>query len=55
MNSIIEAIENFVGHLPPLLQLILGAAIVMAFLKLLTVATDFFDKKRDEKKKGEKK
>ncbi len=49
MDFIIEAIESVVSQLPPLLQLILGAAIVVIAFKLLIMTVDFFEKKRDKK------
>ena len=49
MDPIIEVIESFVTKLPPLLQLIFGAAIVGGAIKLLIAAVDFFDKKSGKK------
>jgi len=50
MDSLITTIEALVNKLPPLLQLILGAAVVMVALKLMVMTADFFDKKKGEKK-----
>ena len=50
MDFIVSAIEGFVNQLPPLLQLMLGAAIVGGSIKLIIVTVDFFEKKRGEKK-----
>lgn len=50
MDFIVSAIEGFVNKLPPLLQLLLGAAIVGGSIILLIKIIDYFDKKRDEKK-----
>ena len=49
MEYILELIESFVLKLPPLLQLILGAAIVGGTIKLMIITVDFFEKKRDKK------
>ena len=49
MEFIIAAIEEFVNKLPPLLQLMLGAAVFVAGIKALIIAIDFFEKKRGEK------
>jgi len=49
MEYILEFIESLVLKLPPLLQLILGAAIVGGTIKLMIVIVEFFEKKRGKK------
>lgn len=51
METIITFIEGAVQKLPPLLQLILGIMVSLAILKVLIMAADFYDKKRERDQK----
>jgi len=51
MDIIISKIEEFVHLLPPLLQLILGAAVVVLILRVTVAIGDLFDKKSNDKDK----
>ncbi|MGV7220331.1 MAG: hypothetical protein ACQ9MH_02250 [Nitrospinales bacterium] len=50
MEFIYSKIEGFVLQLPPLLQLILGAAVVVLILRTMVAIGDFFEKKGEKKK-----
>lgn len=49
METIISFVEHSVNKLPPLLQLLLGLAVSLSILKVLIMAADFYDKKREQK------
>ena len=52
MDFIITKIEAFVNALPPLLQLILGAAVVVLILRTMVAIGDFFENKSKDKDKS---
>ena len=49
MEFIYTAIEGFVLKLPPLLQLIFGAAVVMLILRVMVGIGDFFENRKKGK------
>jgi hypothetical protein len=49
MDFIYSKIEAFVLQLPPLLQLILGAAVLVLVLRTMVAIGDFFENKREKK------
>lgn len=49
MEFIWQAVENFVGQLPPLLQLLLGAFVSLGVMKVAILIADYVEEKRPEK------
>jgi hypothetical protein len=49
MAGFMQIIIDFVGTLPPLLQLLLGIFITVAIFRILIVTIDFIEDKREGK------
>jgi len=49
MQTIMTVMEEYVGKLPPLLQMLLGIGVSLVILKILLTVADAIDKKREGK------